>query len=82
MSSYSSLYGPKIRSQPNIAGYPLKSLRPVGTTAAGFGAVALITILFLAGPIPRVQDDILVKIPVIGKYWVGKRDIPASDNPF
>ncbi|KDN64157.1 putative null [Colletotrichum sublineola] len=49
-----------------------------GTRAAGFGAAAAIGALFFASGIPRIQRDILMKIPVIGQVYV--KDIPPSDN--
>ncbi|KAK2010747.1 hypothetical protein LZ32DRAFT_648976 [Colletotrichum eremochloae] len=51
-----------------------------GTRAAGFGAAAAIGALFFASGIPRIQRDILMKIPVVGQVYV--KDIPPSDNPF
>ncbi|GKT45429.1 uncharacterized protein ColSpa_05610 [Colletotrichum spaethianum] len=49
-----------------------------GTRAAGFGAAAGIAALFYTSGIPRIQRDILMKIPVIGQTYV--KDIPPSDN--
>ncbi|GKT61499.1 putative null [Colletotrichum tofieldiae] len=49
-----------------------------GTRAAGFGAAAGIAALFYTSGIPRIQRDILMKIPVIGQTYV--KEIPPSDN--
>lgn len=48
--------------------------------AGAFGGVALFAVLFYASGIPRVQNDILMKVPGLRNYYV--KDIPASDNPF
>ncbi|KAG0125273.1 ubiquinol-cytochrome-c reductase complex subunit-domain-containing protein [Tuber indicum] len=82
MVRYVSPYGPKLRpSSFNIMGYPIKSLRPIGISAASFAAVAGGTVIFILEGVPRVQKDILQKLPLIGSYWTG-REKPASDNPF
>jgi len=49
-----------------------------GFKAGAFGGVALFAVIFYASGIPRVQNDILMKIPGLSKYYV--KDIPASDN--
>jgi hypothetical protein len=43
-----------------------------------FGGVALFGVIFFASGIPRVQQDILMKIPFIGNHYI--KEIPASDN--
>jgi hypothetical protein len=47
---------------------------------AGFGAAALVALLFLAEDIPTVKRDIYQNIPIIGGYW--KKEIAPEDNPF
>lgn len=42
--------------------------------------MALFAVIFYASGIPRVQDDILKKIPFLANYY--DRKIPDSDNPF
>ncbi|TGO55666.1 hypothetical protein BOTNAR_0240g00230 [Botryotinia narcissicola] len=49
-----------------------------GLTLAGFGATAGFFALFFFSDIPRVRNDIMVKIPIIGDRW--RKEIPASDN--
>lgn len=49
-----------------------------GVKTAGLGGVALFAVIFFASGIPRVQDDILKKFPIIGNHY--HKDIPASDN--
>ncbi|RYP80261.1 hypothetical protein DL769_002563 [Monosporascus sp. CRB-8-3] len=78
--TYKSPYGPKYHYQPHIAGLSLKQLRTLGMNTAAFGGVALFGVLYYASGIPRVQRDILQKLPVIGNNFV--HEIPASDNPF
>lgn len=51
-----------------------------GATAGGFGAVAGIFALFFFGQVPKVRDDILGKMPLIGSYF--HVEIPPEDNPF
>lgn len=49
-----------------------------GFKAGAFGGVALFAVIFYASGIPRVQNDILMKIPFLEKYYV--KEIPPSDN--
>lgn len=51
-----------------------------GTTAAGFGAVAGIFAIFFFAEVPRVREDIMKKVPVLGNYF--KVEIAPEDNPF
>ncbi|RYP69725.1 hypothetical protein DL771_005927 [Monosporascus sp. 5C6A] len=78
--TYKSPYGPKYHYQPLIAGLSLKQLSVLGMKTAAFGGVALFGVLYYASGIPRVQRDILQKLPLIGNKFV--HEIPASDNPF
>jgi len=55
---------------------PLQS----ATTAALFGGVAGFAALFFFAEVPKVRTDIMMKIPVIGDYFV--KDIAPEDNPF
>ncbi|RYP93698.1 hypothetical protein DL770_000229 [Monosporascus sp. CRB-9-2] len=78
--TYKSPYGPKYHYQPHVAGLGPKQLSTLGMKAAAFGGVAFFTVVYYASGIPRVQRDILQKLPVIGKNFV--HETPASDNPF
>ncbi|KAK8127328.1 hypothetical protein PG984_008436 [Apiospora sp. TS-2023a] len=78
--SYKSPYGPKYHYQPNVAGWTPKQFTQLGMKAGAFGGVALFAVIFYASGIPRVQNDILMKIPGLRNYYI--KDIPASDNPF
>lgn len=51
-----------------------------GSIGAGFGVAAGIFALFFFGEIPKVRNDILSKMPLVGEYFV--REIPPEDNPF
>ena len=52
----------------------------IGLSLAGFGVSAGIFAIFFFGEVPKVRNDILAKMPVIGDYFV--REIPPEDNPF
>ncbi|KAK1070122.1 hypothetical protein LTR74_004274 [Friedmanniomyces endolithicus] len=52
----------------------------MGTMGIGFGAVAGIFALFFFDGVPKVQKDILQKIPIIGDFYV--HEVPPEDNPF
>lgn len=80
LPQYKSPYGPKYGSQPHIAGLTVKSAMPIGIKTAGFGGVALFAVIFYASGIPKVQRDILQKIPFVGSYFIN--EIPPEDNPF
>lgn len=51
-----------------------------GVTAGGFGAVAGIFALFFFADVPKVRNDIMQKIPIIGDHFV--KEIAPEDNPF
>ncbi|KAK0643883.1 ubiquinol-cytochrome-c reductase complex subunit-domain-containing protein [Cercophora newfieldiana] len=78
--AYKSQFGPKYHYQPQFAGITSKSLFRLGVTGAGFGGVALFTVIFFASGIPKIQDDILKKFPGMAAYY--DRSVPASDSPF
>ncbi|PSS25472.1 hypothetical protein M430DRAFT_16190 [Amorphotheca resinae ATCC 22711] len=78
--TYRSPYGPKYTVPLNYRGWTVQSAARLGATLGAFGGVAGFFALFFFGEVPRVRQDILQKVPVIGSYFV--REIPASDNPF
>lgn len=45
---------------------------------SGFAVSAGLFAVFFLGEVPRVREDILMKIPVIGSYW--ERSIAPEDN--
>ncbi|KAK1988871.1 ubiquinol-cytochrome-c reductase complex subunit-domain-containing protein [Colletotrichum cereale] len=78
--TYRSKFGPKYNTVPNFGGWTVSQVFKFGTRAAGFGAAAGIAALFFTSGIPRIQRDILMKVPVVGQTYV--KDVPPSDNPF
>lgn len=48
--------------------------------AGGMGAVAGIFALFFFNGVPKIQKDILQKVPVIGDFFV--HEVAPEDNPF
>ncbi|KAL7276106.1 hypothetical protein RUND412_000924 [Rhizina undulata] len=78
---YISPYAPKYKVAPHIRGWPIKALVPWMVSAGAFSGVAGMTAIYFLEGVPRVQRDILQKLPVIGEYW-RNRGKPASDNPF
>ncbi|KAF4314165.1 hypothetical protein SLS57_010195 [Botryosphaeria dothidea] len=79
-STYKSPFGPKYSTAPHFHGISLSQAAKYGTTAAGFGAVAGIFAIFFFAEVPRVREDIMKKVPVLGNYF--KVEIAPEDNPF
>ncbi len=48
--------------------------------AGMFGVAAGVGVLLFLDGVPRVQRDILQKVPIIGPYFV--HEVPPEDNPF
>ena len=65
---------------PNFWGMTIPKAVRYGSIAAGFGVSAGIFAIFFLGEVPKVRNDILVKAPIIGPYFV--REVPPEDNPF
>lgn len=61
-------------------GWSLGKVVRFGSIAAGFGVSAGIFAVFFFGDVPKVRNDILTNVPVIGDYFV--REVPPEDNPF
>ncbi|EPE06581.1 alpha- glucosyltransferase alg-10 [Ophiostoma piceae UAMH 11346] len=79
-TQFKSQYGPKYHAQAHLKGATPKTLLRYGVTIAPFGVAAGAAVLFFASGIPRVQTDILQKIPVIGPYFT--KNIHPADSPF
>ena len=45
-----------------------------------FGVTGGIFALFFFDGVPRVQKDILQKVPIIGEFF--NHEVPPEDNPF
>ncbi|KAF5012903.1 hypothetical protein FDECE_1077 [Fusarium decemcellulare] len=80
MAEFKSAYGPKYHSQPNLAGFTVQSATRIGTRLAFYGAPAAVAVLLFANGIPRVQRDILHRIPILGDFF--RKEIHPADNPF
>ncbi|KAF5019241.1 hypothetical protein F66182_8757 [Fusarium sp. NRRL 66182] len=78
MAEFKSAYGPKYHSQPNVAGFTTQSAIRIGSRLAMYGAPAVVGVLLFANGIPRVQRDILQKVPFIGGYF--RKEIHPADN--
>ncbi|EFX06148.1 hypothetical protein CMQ_4217 [Grosmannia clavigera kw1407] len=79
-SSYKSLYGPKYHSQPNYKGITSKQVVRFGIQTGPFAVAAAVAALFYTSGIPRIQTDILQKIPVVGSYFT--KEVNPADSPF
>ncbi|KAL5614824.1 uncharacterized protein BROUX77_000661 [Berkeleyomyces rouxiae] len=79
-SAFRSSFGPKYQYQPSVLGLNATQLTRLGLRSGLYGAAAGVAVIFYASGIPRVQDDILKKIPFFGGFF-GKEIHPA-DNPF
>ncbi|KAK3352263.1 ubiquinol-cytochrome-c reductase complex subunit-domain-containing protein [Lasiosphaeria hispida] len=79
-AAFKSNYGPKYTFQPHVGTITPKSLFRFGVKAGAFGGVALFAVIFLTSGIPKIQDDILKKVPFLKNSY--DRSVPASDSPF
>ncbi|KAK5136426.1 hypothetical protein LTR08_003071 [Meristemomyces frigidus] len=78
--SFKSQYGPDYKIGPHVSGIDMSKGATMAYLAAGFGGVAGIFALFFFDGVPRVQRDILQKLPIIGSFYV--HEVPPEDNPF
>ncbi|KAB2573032.1 Cytochrome b-c1 complex subunit 10 [Lasiodiplodia theobromae] len=78
--TYQSKFGPKYSTAPHFHGISLSSAAKIGTTAAGFGAAAGVFAIFFFAEVPRVREDIMKKVPILGSFFDVK--IAPEDNPF
>ncbi|KAL3417073.1 hypothetical protein PVAG01_11496 [Phlyctema vagabunda] len=79
-TTYKSPYGPKYTVPAHVGGWTAKSFTRLGFTLGGFGGVAGFFALFFFSDIPRVRRDIMLKIPIVGDYFI--KDTHPADNPF
>merc|ERR1712000_665049 len=77
---YKSPYGPKYSSQPNYRGITAQTLTRFGLKAGFYGGSLGLAALFFASGIPRIQTDILMKIPGMSKWYA--KEVHPADNPF
>ncbi|KAM5483096.1 hypothetical protein McanCB56680_003154 [Microsporum canis] len=78
--SYRSPYAPKYTVPFKVAGVSVTQGMRFMPMAATFGAATGIFAVFFLGDTPRIREDILMNIPLIGSYW--ERSIAPEDNPF
>ncbi|KAH7392925.1 ubiquinol-cytochrome-c reductase complex subunit-domain-containing protein [Pyrenochaeta sp. MPI-SDFR-AT-0127] len=78
--AYRSPFGPQYTIARNYHGITARTLVKAGVLAGGFGGVAGFFALFFFAEVPKVRDDIMKKIPVLGDYYVN--EIAPEDNPF
>ncbi|KAF5680089.1 alpha-1,2 glucosyltransferase ALG10 [Fusarium circinatum] len=65
-------------AQPNVAGFTPQAAFRIGSRLAMYGAPAAVAVLLFANGIPRVQRDVLQKIPFLGSYF--RKEIHPADN--
>ncbi|KAB5572141.1 ubiquinol-cytochrome-c reductase complex subunit-domain-containing protein [Coniochaeta sp. 2T2.1] len=85
LPKYKSPYGPKRELLQRYwdaqeRGSCANRVENSGLKTGYFGAVGLFAVIYFASGIPRVQKDIMQKLPFIGNRFV--HTVPASDNPF
>ncbi|EFR00049.1 hypothetical protein MGYG_03055 [Nannizzia gypsea CBS 118893] len=78
--SYRSPYAPKYTVPTKVAGFTVTQGMRMMPMAAALGTATGIFAVFFLGDTPRVREDILMNIPLIGSYW--ERSIAPEDNPF
>ncbi|KAH6895660.1 ubiquinol-cytochrome-c reductase complex subunit-domain-containing protein [Thelonectria olida] len=79
-AQFKSSFGPNYSSQPHFLGFTAQSAFRVSTRLAFYGAPAVVGVLLFASGIPRVQRDVLQKIPFIDGFF--RKEIHPADNPF
>ncbi|KAH7016892.1 ubiquinol-cytochrome-c reductase complex subunit-domain-containing protein [Ilyonectria destructans] len=79
-AEFKSNFGPKYQYQPNFLGFTGQSAFRIGSRLAMYGAPAIVGVLMFASGIPRVQRDVLQKIPFMADFF--KKEVHPADNPF
>ncbi|KEY68113.1 hypothetical protein S7711_05522 [Stachybotrys chartarum IBT 7711] len=77
-SEFKSAYGPKYVFQPHYYGLSSTNLLRLGLKSAGFAGALGAGALYFASGIPRIQQDILMKIPFLAGYYV--KEVHPADN--
>jgi hypothetical protein len=80
-AEFRSAYGPKYNFQPNFEGWNSQRALRMGLKTGAFGASLGVALILFASGIPRVQRDILQKIPIVGSAFI-KEPIHPADNAF
>ncbi|OAL64509.1 autophagy protein Apg5 [Trichophyton rubrum] len=76
--SYRSPFAPKYTVPTKIAGLTTTQVMRLMPMATTMGAATGIFAIFFLGDVPRIREDILMNIPIIGSYW--DRLIAPEDN--
>ncbi|KAF1917858.1 ubiquinol-cytochrome-c reductase complex subunit-domain-containing protein [Ampelomyces quisqualis] len=79
-TAYRSPHGPQYTIPKNFHGITGSAVMRAGVLAGGFGGVAGFFALWFFAEVPRVREDIMKKVPVLGSYF--NVEIPPEDNPF
>ncbi|GAB0133456.1 hypothetical protein EsDP_00001863 [Epichloe bromicola] len=80
-AEFKSAYGPKYTFQPHLNSWNKTTIFRSTLRTASYGGAAVVGLLFYVSGIPRIQEDILQKIPFAGRYFV-KEEVNPQDNPF
>ncbi|EMC96305.1 hypothetical protein BAUCODRAFT_156498 [Baudoinia panamericana UAMH 10762] len=78
--SFKSQFGPEYKIGWHAYGLNMTQATRYMSLAAGMGISLGIFGIFFLDAVPRVQRDILQKLPFIGSYFV--HEVPPEDNPF
>ncbi|KAJ3489846.1 hypothetical protein NLG97_g5911 [Lecanicillium saksenae] len=79
-AEFKSAYGPKYQYQPNFNGWSGQTMFRTAFRLGLFGGAAAVGAILFTSGIPRIQTDILNKIPGMAKFY--KKEIHPQDNPF
>ncbi|ORZ41409.1 ubiquinol-cytochrome-c reductase complex subunit-domain-containing protein [Catenaria anguillulae PL171] len=60
---------PQVQPGFHFQGFGFKRMTQWGPTAAVWGGVAGLAVLYMAEKIPMIRRDILSNIPVVGGHW-------------
>ncbi|KAG6031185.1 hypothetical protein E4U41_007659 [Claviceps citrina] len=80
-AEFKSAYGPKYAFQPNLKGWNKTTMYRAALRATPFSGAVAVGLFFYVSGIPRVKEDVLQKLPFLGRYFV-KQEINPQDNPF
>ncbi|ATY61860.1 Cytochrome b-c1 subunit 10 [Cordyceps militaris] len=79
-AEFKSAYGPKYQYQPNFRGWSGQTIFRSTFRLSLFGGGAVVAALLFTSGIPRIQRDILDKIPGMARFYT--KEVHPQDNPF
>ncbi|KAM0666993.1 hypothetical protein ACQRIT_005682 [Beauveria bassiana] len=79
-AEFKSAYGPKYQFQPNFHGWSSQTIFRSAFRLSLFGGAAAVGALLFTSGIPRIQHDILDKIPGMAQFY--RKEVHPQDNPF